>query len=119
MWLVLIIILICLTEQKKLASDPNFTFFKIVFEVISAFGNVGVSLGHPSVIVSFSGVLSPFSQFLIIWTVIMGRHRGLSGSMDDQDQLILLQQIDDEKELLQSVQQKPVELSTSTTIKMD
>uniref|UniRef100_UPI00389B3B1A Cation transporter HKT1;1,Soluble cytochrome b562 n=1 Tax=Oryza sativa TaxID=4530 RepID=UPI00389B3B1A len=39
--------LACITERKSISSDPlNFNIFSIVFEIISAFGNVGYSLGY-------------------------------------------------------------------------
>lgn len=39
--------LACITERKSMSANPlNFNIFSIVFEVISAFGNVGYSLGY-------------------------------------------------------------------------
>ncbi|TYH23163.1 hypothetical protein ES288_A04G188500v1 [Gossypium darwinii] len=41
------VILICITERKSMKEDPlNFTPFNIVFEVISAYGNVGYTMGY-------------------------------------------------------------------------
>ncbi|PUZ48814.1 hypothetical protein GQ55_7G275900 [Panicum hallii var. hallii] len=40
------IILACITERKLMSLDPlNFNIFSIIFEVVSAYGNVGYSLG--------------------------------------------------------------------------
>ena len=102
MWIVVIILLICLIEQQKMASDPNFTFMKILFEVVSAFGNVGSSLGHPSVSASFSAVFSPVSKLLIILTIILGRHRGFAGSMRDQEEHLQREDGDEDDHIMGS-----------------
>jgi Trk-type K+ transport system membrane component len=65
--------------------DPNITVFKIIFEIISAFGAVGLSLGYPNVASSFATVLSPASKTILVITMLMGRHRGLLASMKDQE----------------------------------
>jgi Trk-type K+ transport system membrane component len=67
--------------------DPNITVFKIIFEIISAFGAVGLTLGYPSVASSFATVLSPASKTILVITMLMGRHRGLLASMKDQEEI--------------------------------
>jgi Trk-type K+ transport system membrane component len=85
-WLIVMIFLICASEYKRMVDEPaNFTFFRILFEVISAFGTVGLSLGYPGSVVSFSGQFSVFGKLCIIFVMILGRHRGLLGSMKDQE----------------------------------
>jgi len=45
--LALFTFLACITERKSMSADPlNFNVFSMMFEVISAFGNVGYSLGY-------------------------------------------------------------------------
>ncbi|CAF0951619.1 unnamed protein product [Adineta ricciae] len=85
-WLFVFIFLICAIEYRRMAPvDPDITLLKIVFEIISAFGGVGMSLGYPNKTTSFASALSSGSKFLLILTMLMGRHRGLLASMKDQE----------------------------------
>ncbi|XP_047323489.1 cation transporter HKT8-like [Impatiens glandulifera] len=46
-YLVMFVILVCITERKKMKEDPlNFNVLSIVFEVISAYGNVGFTMNY-------------------------------------------------------------------------
>ncbi|CAF1970342.1 unnamed protein product [Rotaria magnacalcarata] len=85
-WLFFFIFLICAIEYRQMAPvDPNITVFKVIFEIISAFGTVGLTLGYPNVSSSFATVLSPASKVILVITMLMGRHRGLLASMKDQE----------------------------------
>ncbi|UJR21610.1 hypothetical protein I4U23_024692 [Adineta vaga] len=87
-WLFIFIFLICAFESHHMTPiDENVTFFKIVFEVISAFGAVGLTTGYPNIKSSFSAVLSVPSKVILILTMLMGRHRGLLDSMKDQEKI--------------------------------
>ena len=88
-WLFIFIFLICAIERDRMAVDPELTFFKILFEIVSAFGCVGLSLGYPGVSSSFSTVLSPVSRVLVGLTMLLGQHRGLLASMKDQEEIEL------------------------------
>jgi Trk-type K+ transport system membrane component len=48
----------------------------------SGSGNVGLSLGHPSNLTSFSGHFKAFSKVVICLMMIRGRHRGLPYALD-------------------------------------
>lgn len=85
-WLFVFIFLICAIEHDRMAPvDPNITVFKVIFEIISAFGSAGLTLGYPNVSSSFATVLSPASKTIFVITMLMGRHRGLLASMKDQE----------------------------------
>ncbi len=66
--------LICVAESPYLRTpDPTFNFTKIAFEIFSAFGTVGLSMGFPGGVTSFSAILSDFSKWMIILTMLFGR----------------------------------------------
>ncbi|KAK5949487.1 hypothetical protein OHC33_009479 [Knufia fluminis] len=75
---------ICCSEAERImdANDPAFAVFPVFFEVASAYGNVGLSLGHPSVSTSFSGTFNTFSKLVMCAMMIRGRHRGLPVRLD-------------------------------------
>ncbi|CAF0793060.1 unnamed protein product [Adineta steineri] len=87
-WLFLFIFLICAFDSYHMAPvDPKITVFRVIFEVISAFGGCGLSMGHPDVTSSFATVLTVPSKIILILTMCMGRHRGLLDSMKDQEEI--------------------------------
>ncbi len=86
-WIFISIFLICAIEHEWIVTDPNITIFKIVFEVISAFGCVGLTLGYPGVSSSFATVLSATSRVILGLIMLLGRHRGLFASMKDQEEI--------------------------------
>ncbi|KAG2063313.1 TrkH-domain-containing protein [Suillus decipiens] len=59
-----------------------FNIFTIIFELVSAYGTVGLSLGIPSENYSFSGALKPLSKFIVCLVMLRGRHRGLPVAID-------------------------------------
>jgi hypothetical protein len=113
-WLFIFVFLICSFDSYHMAPvDPNITVFRVIFEVISAFGGCGLSIGYPTVTSSFATILTVPSKIILILTMCMGRHRGLLDSMKDQEQieyspqtlieswkqLALLEQIDKKKSI--------------------
>lgn len=63
-------------------NQPAFTLFSILFEIVSAYGTVGLSLGYPNVNTSFSGQFRVLSKLIIIAMQVRGRHRGLPYAVD-------------------------------------
>lgn len=59
-----------------------FTMFAILFEIVSAYGTVGLSLGYPGINASFSAEFGVISKLVIIAMMIRGRHRGLPYALD-------------------------------------
>jgi len=59
-----------------------FGFYKILFELASAYGTVGLSLGYFNRPYSFSGVMQPGAQWCMIVVMFLGRTRGLPRSID-------------------------------------
>jgi hypothetical protein len=87
-WLFIFIFLICGFESYHMTPiDENVTVFKIIFEVVSAFGAVGLTTGYPNLKSSFATVFSSPSKVILILTMLMGRHRGLLSSMKDQEKI--------------------------------
>ena len=60
-------------KNYLITPDPTFNSLKVVFEIVSAFGTVGLSMGFKGGVTSFSAILTPFSKLLIILTMLFGR----------------------------------------------
>ena len=84
LWFIFLgLFIICICENSRLQSgDYNFQVFGILFEIVSAYGTVGLSMGYPNYDPSFSGQLTTLSKLVIIAMMIRGRHRGLPYSID-------------------------------------
>ena len=54
----------------------------MLFEIVSAYGTVGLSLGYPTINASFSAKFSTLAKLVIIAMQIRGRHRGLPYALD-------------------------------------
>src|SRR5690606_34115936 len=83
-YIVLGVFIICIAEGGKLADVENVSFnvFAILFEVVSAYGTVGMSLGYPGTDTSLCAQFSVISKLVIIAMQIRGRHRGLPYALD-------------------------------------
>ncbi|CAI4590219.1 AIF_collapsed_G0032140.mRNA.1.CDS.1 [Saccharomyces cerevisiae] len=63
-------------------NKPDFNVFAILFEVVSAYGTVGLSLGYPNTNTSLSAQFTVLSKLVIIAMLIRGRNRGLPYTLD-------------------------------------
>ncbi|QKX61686.1 uncharacterized protein TRUGW13939_08841 [Talaromyces rugulosus] len=75
---------ICIAEAQRIMDndDPAVAVFPVFFEVVSGYGNVGLSLGYPTVNTSLSGQFTVFSKVVMCFMMIRGRHRGLPYALD-------------------------------------
>ncbi|CCL99243.1 uncharacterized protein FIBRA_01258 [Fibroporia radiculosa] len=84
-WLAVALVLICIVERDSLENPANatwFNIFNVLFETVSAYGGVGLSLGVPYDNFSLSGAFSPLSKLIICAVMLRGRHRGLPVAID-------------------------------------
>jgi len=70
------------TSGEVYQAYGDFSVYKVVFEVISAYGTVGLSLSFRRSPASFSGSWTRASQLLLIFAMVLGRLRGLPDSID-------------------------------------
>ena len=114
-WLVWAIFAICIIERTKIMDDENapwFNLFRIgassavavhlipaadvggvtlsVFELVSAFGGIGLTLGIPTHNYAFTGAFGPLSKLVVIIIMVRGRHRGLPVAIDRASECCLL-----------------------------
>ncbi|EST09385.1 Cation transporter [Kalmanozyma brasiliensis GHG001] len=84
-WLGFALWLICIIERNDIV-DPEsngwFTIFSCLFELTSAYGTVGLSLGTPFDNFSLSGRFHTLSKLVVCAVMIRGRHRGLPVAID-------------------------------------
>jgi len=73
--------LLAISEGNKV-KNGDFDLFAILFEVVSAYGTVGLSIGVPTVNASLCSQFSIVGKLIIIAMQIRGRHRGLPYGLD-------------------------------------
>ncbi|KAL2783101.1 cation transport protein-domain-containing protein [Aspergillus keveii] len=85
LWYVFLgLFIITIVEGDRLEDTSEYAFqiWAVLFEVVSAYGTVGLSLGYPGVNASFVSQFKVISVLVIIAMQIRGRHRGLPYSLD-------------------------------------
>ncbi|KAF5317199.1 hypothetical protein D9611_004011 [Ephemerocybe angulata] len=84
-WIAISLFVLCIAEGHNLTNPEKFgwfTIFNLLFELVSAYGTVGLSLGLPTNNYSFAGALRTISKLVICAVMIRGRHRGLPVAID-------------------------------------
>ncbi len=82
-WIVLAVLFITLTETANFERDPvSYSVFNVLFEVVSGYGCVGISVGLPNEAYSFCGGWHKFSKLILCAVMLRGRHRGLPVAID-------------------------------------
>lgn len=73
--------MLAISEGKRIMNGET-DMFALMFEIISAYGTVGMSLGYSTGNASLSAIFSAPGKVFIIMTLIRGRHRGLPYGLD-------------------------------------
>ncbi|KAK7753501.1 low affinity potassium transporter [Diatrype stigma] len=82
LWYVFIgFFILSISEGPRLASG-DLSMFAVLFEIVSAYGTVGLSLGYATVNASLCSQFSVVGKLVIIAMMIRGRHRGLPYGLD-------------------------------------
>ena len=82
-WLCLAVLFITIIETGQFEANPtNYSVFNVMFETVSAYGCVGISVGLPWAAYSFCGGWHALSKLILCAVMIRGRHRGLPVAID-------------------------------------
>lgn len=82
-WMAFALFVIVLIETKHTLMDPStYSAFSILFEVVSAYTNIGLSIGLPNAAYSLSGGFYTGSKIVMVLVMLRGRHRGLPVALD-------------------------------------
>ncbi|KXJ94453.1 cation transport protein-domain-containing protein [Microdochium bolleyi] len=73
--------ILTISEGGRLATN-DISMFGVLFEVVSAYGTVGLSLGYTGINASLCSQFSVVGKLVIIAMQIRGRHRGLPYGLD-------------------------------------
>ncbi|ETS79660.1 hypothetical protein PFICI_09513 [Pestalotiopsis fici W106-1] len=82
-WVALALFLVTLIETRHSIEDPvTFSVFSILFEIVSGYTNIGISIGLPDQSYSLTGGMYTGSKIIMILVMLRGRHRGLPVALD-------------------------------------
>ncbi|KAF4783514.1 trk family potassium uptake protein [Colletotrichum scovillei] len=82
LWYVFLgLFILAITEGKRI-QNKDFDVYSVLFEIVSAYGTVGLSLGYPNVNASLCSQFTTGGKLIMIAMQIRGRHRGLPYGLD-------------------------------------
>ena len=76
-WVIVGIFLVCVIEAESIMKPSPITGLTIMYECVSAFGNVGSSTGYPGTTTAQAGQYRTLSKLVICVLMSRGRHRGM------------------------------------------
>lgn len=84
MWsIALALFLVTLIETSHSVGAPEtYSVFNFLFEIVSGYTNIGLSIGLPGQSFSFSGGWYTGSKLVMVGMMVRGRHRGLPVALD-------------------------------------
>ncbi|RCH96841.1 hypothetical protein CU098_000952, partial [Rhizopus stolonifer] len=74
-WVICCIFAICVIEAEAIVSPSPITISTVIYECVSAFGNVGASTGYPNTTASQAQQYHTLSKLVLILLMYRGRHR--------------------------------------------
>ncbi|GAA5814715.1 hypothetical protein MFLAVUS_008215 [Mucor flavus] len=81
-WVICCIFAICVIEAEEILAITPITIASVIYECVSAFGNVGATVGYPALNASQAQKYHPMSKLVLIILMYRGRHRGLPAAID-------------------------------------
>jgi len=82
LWFVFLALFILAISEGGKLERKEFNMFDVLFEVVSAYGTVGLSMGYHTVDASLCSQFSTVGKLVIIAAQVRGRHRGLPYGLD-------------------------------------
>lgn len=73
--------ILTISEGPRLMAG-DFSMFAVLFEIVSAYGTVGLSLGYTGINASLCSQFSVVGKLVVIAMMVRGRHRGLPYGLD-------------------------------------
>jgi hypothetical protein len=82
LWYIFVGLFILAISEAPRIETGDIQLFPVLFEVVSAYGTVGMSLGYPTTDASLCSQFSVVGKLVIVAMMIRGRHRGLPYGLD-------------------------------------